>query len=276
MLPPDLRGGLWLLADMALNVWALAIVKAWGAELPAAQLVFLRAVTGLLVIAPWIAVARRRFAEIRAPGLHLARIGLSTVALTCSFHAVARVPLALFTALNFTRPLVMIALAAWFLGERAGPRRWTAGAIGLLGVVVAVGPVAEASWALAALAATVLAGTGAVVATRKLNDQPTVVMMTAYAAGLALATAPMAWASWTPVPEGAWPVLLAIGLFAQAAQLCFLQAHRLAEAGLLAVLGYASLILSTGVGWAVFGEIPRAGFWAGAALIVGATALARR
>ncbi|PWJ11444.1 EamA-like transporter family protein [Jannaschia seohaensis] len=261
---------------MGLNVWALTIVKAWGAELPAAQLVFLRAVVGLAVISPWIWVARTRFAEARAPGLHLARVGLSTLALTCSFYAVARVPLALFTALNFTRPLVMIALAALFLGERAGPARWLAGALGLVGVVIAVDPRAELSWALLALAVTVVAGTGAVVVTRKLNDQPTVVMMAAYTAGLAVATAPLAWTGWQAVPDGAWPVLLAIGLFAQSAQVCFLQAHRLAEAGLLAVLGYASLILSTAVGYLVFGEVPGAGFWLGAVLIVGATGLARR
>ncbi|WP_245190888.1 DMT family transporter [Jannaschia formosa] len=272
----DLRGALWLLADLGLNVWALTIVKAWGADIPAAQLVFLRALTGLVLISPWIWLARRRFAEARAPGLHLARVGMSTLALTCSFYAVARVPLALFTALNFTRPLVMIALAALFLGERAGPARWGAGALGLVGVAVAVDPRAEATWALLALAVTVLAGTGAIVVTRKLNDQPTVVMMTAYTAGLALATAPLALAGWQPVPQDAWPILLAIGVFAQSAQVCFLQAHRLAEAGLLAVLGYASLILSTAVGWLVFGEVPGTGFWIGAALIVGATVLARR
>ena len=271
------RGALWLLADMSLNVWALAIVKAAGTEVASVQLVFLRAAVGLGLMAPWIVVARRDFGEARRPGLHLLRVALSALALTTSFHAVARLPFALFTAVNFTRPLVMIAMAALFLAEPATPRRWAAAGAGLAGVVVALGPDAL-GWdpALGALALTVVAGTAAVVATRKLVDQPPLVLMTAYTGGLALATAPFAWAAWQPVAAGDWPILLAIGAFAQSAQLCFLRAHRLASAGLLAVLGYASLVLSTAVGWAVFSEVPRPGFWVGAAMIVASSWAARR
>lgn len=262
---------------MALNIWALAIVKAAGTEIAAAQLVFLRAATGLAMMLPWIWIARRRFAEARLPGLHLLRIALSMVALASSYHAVTRVPLALFTAVNFTRPVVMIALAALFLGEPATPRRWLAAGLGFAGVFVAVRPgEAAPDPALLVLALAVLAGTGAVVVTRRLARQPTVVLMTGYTAGLSLAAAPLAAAGWTPVPAGAWPALLAVGLFAQGAQFCFLEAHRRAEAGTLAILGYASLILSTAVGWAVFHETPPPAFWAGAALIVLASWLARR
>ncbi|MFN3144351.1 MAG: hypothetical protein ACE368_03365 [Paracoccaceae bacterium] len=39
----NLRGGAWLIADMSLNIWALSIVKALGADYAAAQVVFLRA-----------------------------------------------------------------------------------------------------------------------------------------------------------------------------------------------------------------------------------------
>ncbi len=262
---------------MALNIWALSIVKATGAEFGAVQLVFLRAVTGLALMLPWIWMARARFAEVRAPGLHLMRIALSTVTLACSFHAIARLPLALVTAVNFTRPLILIAMAALFLSEPATPRRWIAAGIGLLGVFVAVEPGRTApDWAILSLVVMVLAGTAAIVATRKLNDQPEVVMMAAYTAGLALCTAPFALASWTPIPAGLWPLLLGIGLFAQLAQFCFLRAHRLAEAGMLAIIGYASLILGTGTGWLVFDEVPGAGFWGGATLIVVASLIARR
>lgn len=270
------RGVGWLLADMSLNIWALIIVKASGAEFPAVQLVFLRATVGLLVMVPWIVVARADFVHARRPGLHLARIALSSVTLTASFYAVARIPFALFTALNFTRPLMMIALAALFLAEPAPWRRWLAALAGLVGVVIAVGPAnVELDPALLAMALTVLAGTGAIIVTRRINDQPPVVLMTAYTAGLtATAAFPAIW-SWAPITRGDWPVLLAIGLFTQAAQFCFLRAHRRASAGLLAIAGYFSLILSTFAGWLVFNEVPRSAFWVGATVIVVATWLAR-
>lgn len=270
-------GGAWLLADLSLNIWALAIVKSAGADIPAAQLVFLRALAGLVVIAPWIWGARARFREARAPGLHLARVALSTVALIGSFHAVSRLPLALFTAVNFTRPLMLIALAALVLGERAPVRRWAGALLGLGGVFLAVRPGSSTdASAIAALLVAVVAGTAAVAATRRLGNQPTIVLMAAYTAGLAATTAPWAASVWVPIAAADWPALLAVGLFAQAAQFCFLQAHRLAEAGLLAVLGYSSLILSTAVGWTVFAEVPGPGFAQGAALIVAGTWIARR
>lgn len=260
---------------MALNIWALSIVKATGADFPATQLVFLRAAAGLALMLPWIAVARRDFQNARRPFLHLLRVALSTLTLTASFYAVARLPFALFTAVNFTRPLVMIAMAALFLAEPATPRRWIAAGLGLIGVVIAVGPQPALDPALVALAVTVVAGTAAIVVTRKINDQPPVVLMTAYTAGLALATAVPASIAWVPVEARLWPVLLAIGLFAQSAQFCFLAAHRRTSAGLLAIVGYSSLVLTTLVGWTIFGEVPTGAFWIGAALIVSATWIAR-
>jgi len=69
---------------------------------------------------------------------------------------------------------------------------------------------------------------------------------------------------------------MAVGGFAQAAQLCFLRAHFHGTAGVLSLLGYLSLVLSVGVGLVVFGETPGAGFAAGAAIIVGAAAWGTR
>lgn len=118
-------------------------------------------------MAPWIWLARARFREARAPDLHLLRVMRSTAALTCSFNAIARLPLALFTAIDFTRPLAMIGLAALFLGERATPHRWVAAGIGLRGVLLAVRPDhGVVNLALLALLATVVTGTAAIVVTR--------------------------------------------------------------------------------------------------------------
>jgi len=111
--PPrdDLRGGAWLIADMSLNIWALSIVKWLGAGYPATQVVFLRAAVGLVLIAPLIWRGRARFRGVADLRLHLLRVALSVVTLSASFYAIARVPLAVFTAVGFTRPLVTMLLA---------------------------------------------------------------------------------------------------------------------------------------------------------------------
>lgn len=269
--PPrdNLRGGAWLIADMSLNIWALSIVKWLGAGYPATQIVFIRALVGLVLIAPLVWRGRAMFHALPDLGLHLARVLLSVVTLSASFYAVARIPFAVFTAIGFTRPLMTMVMAAVLLGEVIGARRWVAACFALAGVLVAVNPGAvEWSWGLAAMLLVVISGSGAIIATRRLRAAPPVVMMAFYTAGLTLFSAPMALAAWQPIAPGHLVPLLLVGCFAQTAQLCFLRAHYNGAAGFLSVLGYLSLVLSVGVGYVVFDETPGAGFTIGAVLVV--------
>lgn len=267
----NIRGGLWLLSDMALNIWALSIVKALGLGYGASQIVFLRAAVGLVLIAPMIWRHRDRFRRLDDLHLHLFRVALSVATLTASFFAVSRVPFAVFTAMNFTRPLVTMVMAALLLGEVIGHRRWIAAGVALLGVVFALGPGSvPLNWGVGALGVVILTGSGAIIVTRRLRAAPEIVMMAFYTAGLAVFSAPLAALGWVPIAPGHLVFLLLIGVFAQSAQLCFLRAHYHGEAGFLSVLSYLSLIVSVSVGYMVFGEVPTLSFWIGAVLVVGA------
>lgn len=269
----NLKGGAWLLADMALNIWALGIVKALGLGYPVAQIVFLRVAIGLLLLSPWIIRNRTDFASVPDLRLQILRVGLSAATLTASYFAISRVPLALFTTMNFTRPLVVMVLAALLLRERITPSQWGAAAIAMIGVVIAIDPDGTMFGpGLLALALVVLTGSGAVIVTRRLRDTPTIVLMTFYTVGLGLCTLPFALWSWQPIPPDHLAPLLAVGVFAQTAQACFLRAHYNGDAGVLSVLGYVSLPLSTAAGYFAFGETPTLRFYAGAALVVLAAA----
>lgn len=275
MTPPaprdNIRSGVWLLSDLALNIWALAIVKALGLDYSAFQIVFLRACVGLVLISPLIWRGSASFRGIAHLQLHLLRVALSVITLTSSFFAISRVPFAVFTAMNFTRPLVTMVMAALILGETIGKRRWSAAAIALLGVLIALNPDSvDWSCGLAALALVILTGSGAIIITRRLRSAPEIVMMTFYTAGLAAFSAPFAVLNWTPVAPQHLPFLILVGVFAQSAQLCFLRAHYFGEAGFLSVLSYLSLILSVSVGYLAFNEVPTPSFWIGAVLVVSA------
>ncbi len=272
--PENLRGAAWLIADMSLNIWALSIVKAMGAEYPAAQIVFLRVLVGLVVIAPWVWKDRALLSNTQRIPLHLLRVGLSALTLAASFFAIARVPFATFTAVNFVRPVLLMVLAALLLSERITPRRWFAVGLAFAGALVAVGPGtfaslrSEQALGVAGLCLAVTTGTLAIILTRRLKGTPEVVMMLFYTAGIAALMAPLAAWSWVPVAQADWPVLLLVGVFAQAAQLCFLRAHWLGDAGVLASVSYLSIVLSTAVGFFLFAEIPGWPLLIGAALIV--------
>ena len=265
----NLSGGAWLIADMTLNIFALSIVKALGLGYPAVQLVFLRSLTGLIVIAPFVWHGRHAFTVVEHPGLHFLRVVFSALTLTASFFAIARLPFAMFTSISFTRPVITMILAMIVLHEVVPTRRWLAAGVAFLGIYIAVNPSAVSfSWGLPAAFLMVLFGTSAIILTRQLSATPVVVLMTFYTAGLTILTAPFSAIAWVSIAPQHWLPLLAIGLFAQAAQFCFLYAHRRADAAFLSVLGYLSLVFSTTIGIVFFNEVPTVAFFMGSALIV--------
>lgn len=267
----NLRGAGWLIADMSLNIWALSIVKAMGADYPAAQIVFLRVAVGLIVIAPWVWRDRARFGTVTHLPLHALRIALSALTLLASFYAIARVPFAVFSAINFTRPILLMVFAMLLLDERITRARWGAAGLALIGALIAASPGSIApGWGLAALCLVVTTGTLAVILTRKLKGTPEVVMMLFYTLGIGVIMAPLAAIHWQPVAPAHWPLLLLVGVFAQVAQLCFLKAHWAGDAGVLASVSYLSLVLSTAAGFVFFAEVPGWPLIVGAALILAA------
>ena len=266
------QASLWLLSDMCLNLTVLSIVKLIGADYSAIQLVFVRASSGLLLMLPWVWRERSSFQKIERIDLQLLRIFLSLTALCSSYFAVARLPLALFTAINFTRPLLLMLMASWLLREAIPTSRWVLALAGLLGVVIAVNPGAVPwSWGIPALFLTILSSTLAVITTRKLRGTPPVVMMLFYTAGLAFLSLPVVLADWQTIPtEHLWPILC-IGVLAQCGQYCFLKAHWMGDASVLGPLGYTNLLLSGLAGFLVFNEIPGPEMILGSTIIVVAT-----
>jgi S-adenosylmethionine uptake transporter len=269
----NLKGGAWLFADMALNIWALGIVKALGLGYPAAQIVFLRAGIGLLLLLPWIYRERHVFQQIPDLPFQIFRVGLSAATLSASYFAISRIPLALFTTMNFTRPLIVMVMAALLLRERITGTQWAAAALAMVGVLVAIDPQGtEIGIGLGVLALAIVTGCAAIIVTRRLRATHTVVLMTFYTVGLSLCTLPFALWSWQPIQSDHLLPLLAIGVFAQAAQACFLRAHYNGDAGVLSVLGYMSLPVSMAAGYFAFEEEPTLRFLIGAALVVLAAA----
>ena len=271
----NLRGAVWLITDIAFNIWALSIVKSLGVTLPSIQIVLIRALVGLLVLLPFL-IYKGGVQRLSRPGLQVLRTSLSVIAMTGSFYGVAKLPFAMFTTVNFTRPLLMMTLAALILGERIHPKQWLAGGIGLVGVVIAVDPGsldAGYAYGLAALFLSVIAGTFAVIILRHMRGEDPLAQMIWQTVGLAVAAALPAALLWQS-PGAQWPILLSVGVFSQTAQFCFMRAHYWAEAGVIAPLGYLSLILSVSVGYFMFGEIPSTGLYFGAALIIGAALMA--
>ena len=86
-------------------------------------------------------VVRQRLTLLPRPFLRHALRGAALAGATlCWFTAVQRMPLADGLAIFFIEPMVLTGLSALVLGEKVGPRRWIAVAVGFLGALVIIRP----------------------------------------------------------------------------------------------------------------------------------------
>ncbi|KVK51223.1 multidrug transporter [Agrobacterium deltaense] len=265
------RAGIgWLLMDMALVSGGMtALVKAQGVTYPAFQLVFIRAMIGLLFILPLIWRHRMEMVRVRYPWRNIFRICCNAIALTSNFIAITLLPLATVNAVGFSRPLVTMAMAVAILGERVSRYRWAGACLAFVGVLIVIGPGGAAFNAgVLVVLISVVFGALAVIQTRALRQENTTVMMVFYTVGLAVITAVPAIWTWKPVAPLDWGPLLAIGLLAQLGQYCFLRAYRIADAGVLAPVGYLSILFVTAVGYFLFDEVPEARVVVGIVIIL--------
>jgi drug/metabolite transporter (DMT)-like permease len=260
-----------------------ALVRSLGDSVPVGEVVFFRsafAVVPVVLIYAW----RRELAtaaHTKRPLGHVGR-GLTGVAgMFFNFAALARLPLAEVTAITFASPLATVALAALLLKERVRIYRWSAVAIGFLGVLVMLAPhldprqiashtPAETLGAVFALASA-FTNAAAVIQTRRLTDTETTSSIVLYfslvcAAG-GLVTLPFGWAMPT-----AWQLaaLIAIGLLGGIAHVILTESYRYAPASVIAPFDYAAIIFAFLLGYAMFGEVPTGVVVIGAAIVVAA------
>ena len=273
VLPSDTRLAIgWLLLDMTFVSGGMtALVKAMGATYPAFQLVFIRAMIGLLFILPLIWHHRAEMTRIKHPWRNIVRISCNAVALTSNFLAITLLPLAMVNAVGFSRPLVTMAMAVAMLGETVSRIRWAGAGLAFVGVLIVMAPGASGfDLGVLIVLVSVVFGSLAIIQTRALKDENTTVMMVFYTVGLAVITAVPAAFTWQPVVPFDWIPLLGIGFLAQLGQYCWLRAYRIADASVLAPVGYLSIVVVTFTGYVFFDEVPEIRVVIGVVIILAA------
>jgi drug/metabolite transporter (DMT)-like permease len=203
--------------------------------------------------------------------LNLLRGALSGVSWYMYFISFAMLPLATATVLSFTSVLFVTALAGPVLGEKVRWRRWTATLVGFAGVVAIVRPgTLDVGWPVAAAIGSALLGAGIVLTTKMLaRSERTITIMFYIGLMTTLMALPVAW------PGLAWPgwrdfgLLLLTAFCGPLAMVLWISALRLADASVVAPIGYVRLVFAAAFGVLLFNEMPDAWLGVGAALIVG-------
>ncbi len=272
----DLRRGISLiLVSTALFASMNAGVKLLSARLNPVEIAFFR---------QFFSISPVCFVLFRSGGLptlrtkrplgHLFRGLIGNLAMAVFFLSLAWLPLADATALSFSSPLFTTALSVPLLREPVGMHRWSAVAVGLVGVIIMTHP--SGAWfthgAGAGAAMGLLAGFMSalmMITIRQLSrTEPSVTIVFYFVLIGSLGYGAALPFFWTRPVGWEWVGLVAIGLVGGASQLVMTHAYRHAPASLLAPFGYVAIVWSTLFGYLIWNQLPGSRVLTGAAIVI--------
>lgn len=268
------RGYLWAFGATLCFTTVEAFAKAASrAGIDPIQVTFFRCAFGTLVIIPFVVAAGRAALRINWILGHVGRTVAGYLSMLSSFYALAHLEFAEAVALSYTRPLFLVVLAVMFLGETVRWRRWTAIAIGFVGVIVTARPgVGTVSFAtlVAIFGAICVAIVGVFIKQLSTTERPESVILF-FGTFTTLVSLPPALAVWQPMDAPVFTMLVLVGALGSLGQFCVIRAYRLVEATSIEPIDYVKLVFATLIGFAFFGEWPDLWVFAGAAIIIGST-----
>jgi drug/metabolite transporter (DMT)-like permease len=258
----NLRGILAMVAACACFACGDTLMKLLSDTVPTSELIFIRGffvLLGAFAACVWLGA----FAVIhRALSWPMAARAVADTTGAWSFQlALARMPYADLTAIGQLSPLTITAASAVFLAEKVGWRRWTATAVGFLGVLLIIRPGSSTFnwWALAGIVS-VLASVTRDLATRGIDRSVPPALIMLFSGVLTTSTGMISsfaggW-SWPPW----WVVggLFAAAMFSLLGQLATIVAVRSGELSAVVPFRYSIIIFALISGVVVFGHFPDA------------------
>ena len=206
----------------------------------------------------------------RRPGVQVGR-GLAGIGSYGTFLvAISYIPLADAVAIEFSSPLIVVALSAPLLGEKVGARRWAAVAAGFAGTLMIVRPgLGTMHWAATLMFFAAFCVALMSIMSRMLarSDHPMTSLFHLSLTGLVTTSllVPFVWSTLTPE---AWGLMIVVGALAALCHYLFVWAYAYATASLLAPFMYAQILGATLLGYLVFGDVPDGWTSAGTAILV--------
>ena len=266
-----LRGIALLLASSIFLGTSDATSKYLSKTLPSIEITWIRFLVFVVIMIPAMVPGSPLFAlRTKRPMLQVTR-GMALFGASVLFISGLRfLPIAEASATSFVSPLFVTALSIFFLGEKVGPRRWLATAVGLMGVLIVLRP-GTSAFHPAAFFPVVSAFTWAscLILTRKMSGQERTIVTMTYSSLVGFAIlcvlVPFVWVAptWHDILFG-----IIVGVTSTAGQWIVVLAFRYADASVLAPFSYIQLLWVTLLGFVIFGEVPDIWTVAGAGFIV--------
>ena len=282
-------------ATVAVMCFAIndVVIKSFSDTHALHLVVLFRSVFGLLLILLVIIPLTSGYRALRTRRwpMHLARGACIVFANTTFFLGLAALPLADTVAIFFVSPLVITLFSVIFLGEKVGPRRWIAIAVGLVGVVVMMRPGSTAfQWAAFLPLAAAFGYAGIHIIARKIGGTESAATMSFYLQltffvvsimmGLAVGhggfdqspdpSLSFLLRGWFWPAPGDFLLLLVLGVASSCGGWMISKAYSVSEASLVAPVEYLAMPVSVVAGILLFDEYPDQIAILGIGLILGA------
>jgi S-adenosylmethionine uptake transporter len=268
--PTALKAGLVMILAMASFTAGDTMTKLMAGEVPVGQIIFFRGVvaTALTALITHKALAQAALALRKGVVVR----SLSDVAGTIFFiTALMHLPIANLTAVMQAVPLLVIAFAAMFLGEKVGWRRILAILLGLTGVLFIVKP-SPASFtiydglSLGLIVAVALRD----IFTRRLTfGVPTMIIVFANAVFVMLSGLVLyPFEDWVALAPRHMILISCGGMFLSLGYVCMVSTIRMGDISATAIYRYSVVLFALLSGMLVFGEFPDQWALIGIALIV--------
>lgn len=269
------------------------MIKRLSGDYPLHEIVFARSALAIVVsfALVWME-GGLRILRTDQPLAHLFRALMVVAANMLFFVGLAALPIAQATGIFFIAPLLITLLSIPLLGERVGPRRLAAAAVGFVGVALmmrpwSAGTSVAAFFPLGAALAYALfqimtrrLGLKAKASAMAVYIQSTMIVVSLgffavagdgrFAAGSEDPSINFLLRAWRWPEGGDWWLFIGIGLLSSLIAYLLAQAYRVADAAVISPFEYLALPLAVMWGWAVFGELPDLWIAAGIVVIISA------
>ncbi len=266
-----LIGIFWMVLTGLNFVAVTALVKHVGSDVPAAQAAFLRYFLGLVFLIPMMRpifaahLTRRQFKLFAWRGV------VHTLAVILWFYAMARIPIADVTAMNYLSPVYVTLGAALLLKEKLPPRRLAAVIMALVGAVIILRPgLREVDMGhIAMLGTALLFAAGYLIAKQLSGEVSAAVVVGMLSITVTIGLAPFAAAVWVPVSLVNLGWLFLVACFATAGHLTMTMAFAAAPLTVTQPVTFVQLIWAVALGALVFSEPVDGWVVLGGAVIMG-------
>jgi drug/metabolite transporter (DMT)-like permease len=271
----NLRGIVAMMLAMLVFTGNDAFMKYARASLETGQALFVRGLFSLVLLAAAVVITGSlRQLPMALSRFALTRAGLEGMIAVLYIGALAGIALAEATAITMLAPLLITAVSTLVLGETVGWRRWSAIAIGFVGILLVLRPEGRTAplWAVAMLFGSTLLIVARDILTRRMpNHVPSLMLTLATSAGTLVAGAALVVQGgvWRPLSPDVLMALAGAAVLVLIGNYAIIEAHRATDLSVVSPFRYSVMVWSVIMGAIAFGEVPSPVALTGLALILG-------